>query len=72
MQRDATSKSYTITIPTQPKLSDASNQDRDGNGLIEIRNLEGLYEIHTHLALDVIPAHLRANATMVSAEAMSW
>ena len=62
VQRGSTSKSYIITIPTQPRLGDvrmpcnADNRDRDGNGLIEICDLEGLYEIHAHLALDAIPA----------------
>ena len=51
---------YEIAIPPQPKLSDApkgqcdlSNKDHDNDGLIEICDLEGLYEIHTHL--DGIP-----------------
>ena len=57
------SKLYTIRIPTQPNLSeapkgpcDADNRDGDGDGLIEICDLEGLYEIHAHLALDAMPA----------------
>ena len=58
---NSSGREYRIATPTRPKLSDepktpcdASNRDSDGDGLIEICDLEGLYEIHTHL--DGIPS----------------
>ena len=50
-----TTKTYTITRPAQPNLTnaqcDAENRDDDNDGLIEICNIEGLYAMRYPEAL---------------------